>query len=367
MSQLTRYTQKVFASTAGSNQLSEYGSFIASPPGNLYSGSTITPAIVQQLSNFLDGQYAAVGGSYSPTIQDHNSLFYLLSYQSAYVLQSGIPEWDSGTTYYIGNMVRDNSGIVYVSLTDSNLNNNITDASKWRNILNYLANVAANDSNINFTATSNRFQNCLPTAPRTYKLPATNILAGDTWTFYNRGISNFPTTFNYIELVANDNSLIGYCLPNGSTIIQSNTSNPTTSTDWNVINSSSTGIYQISIQSQSGVFSGATITNYSGTQLFYTQNFNTIITTGILVSTGGTSGTSGNLGLYIPNPGNSVGFGSGVSGSLNTVFGQGNGAFTGGTVIENTGPGGADLLFSISFQTASTSSGIAFTVNYNIY
>ena len=90
---LVRYTQQIFASLAGNNQLSEYGSFAASPPGNLYSGSTINPNIVQQLTNYLQGQYSAVGGSYSPTIQDHNSLFYLFSYQLSYILQSGIPEW----------------------------------------------------------------------------------------------------------------------------------------------------------------------------------------------------------------------------------------------------------------------------------
>lgn len=130
MPNLSRYTQKIFASTAGANQLSEYGSFIASPPGNLYSGSTITPEIVQALSNFLDGQYAATGGTYSPTIQDHNSLFYLFSYQLAYLFQLGIPEWDSDTTYNIGSIVQ-SSGINYVSLQNNNLNNAITDGSYW--------------------------------------------------------------------------------------------------------------------------------------------------------------------------------------------------------------------------------------------
>lgn len=130
MSNLLRYTQQIFASLAGNNQLSEYGSFIASPPGNLYNGSTITPAIVQQLSNYLEGLYAATGGAYSPTIQDHNSLFYLLSYQIAYLLQKGIPEWDAGTTYFINDFVKVGEKI-YISLQNTNLNNLVTDTAWW--------------------------------------------------------------------------------------------------------------------------------------------------------------------------------------------------------------------------------------------
>ena len=130
MAELLRYTQQIFASSAGNNQLSEYGSFIAAPPGNLYSGSTITPAIVQQLGNYLEGLYAATGGAYSPTIQDQNSLFYLLSYQLAYILQSGISEWDAGTTYFTNQYVRSGRNL-YVSLQDNNLNNAVTNNSYW--------------------------------------------------------------------------------------------------------------------------------------------------------------------------------------------------------------------------------------------
>src|SRR6185437_13704395 len=95
MTNLARYAAKVFGSTAGSNQMAKYGSLIAAHPGNLYDGSTITPDIVQELSNYSDGLYAATGGAYSPTIQDQNSLFYLMSYQIAYLLEKGIPEWNS--------------------------------------------------------------------------------------------------------------------------------------------------------------------------------------------------------------------------------------------------------------------------------
>src|SRR6185437_172138 len=130
MTNLARYAAKVFGSTAGSNQMAKYGSLIAAPPGNLYDGSTITPDIVQELSNYSDGLYAATGGAYSPTIQDQNSLFYLMSYQIAYLLEKGIPEWNSDTTYYSNDYVRSGSQLYY-SLTDSNLNNAVTDNTKW--------------------------------------------------------------------------------------------------------------------------------------------------------------------------------------------------------------------------------------------
>ena len=133
MSALSRYTQKLFGTTAGANQLGKYGSWLASPPGNLYSGSTINPSIVQALSNFQEGLYASTGGAYSPLIQDQNSLFYLAFYQLSYLLQSGIPEWDSETTYFTNNFVRVGA-VVYVSLIDNNTNNSPNSSpSDWSN------------------------------------------------------------------------------------------------------------------------------------------------------------------------------------------------------------------------------------------
>ena len=70
MAGLQRYTQKQFGINAGPTQMGQFGSRIASPPGNLYSGSTITPDIIQSLSNFLEGSYASLGGAYSPLLQD---------------------------------------------------------------------------------------------------------------------------------------------------------------------------------------------------------------------------------------------------------------------------------------------------------
>jgi hypothetical protein len=127
MTRLTRYTQQIFGSNAGANQIAEYGSLANSTPAR-YSGSTITPAIIQTLSQYLSGWNSAVVASNSPAIEDMNALCYLFAYQLSYILQAGIAEWDLGTTYYTGDLVQI-SGITYVSLQDTNLNNNPTSST----------------------------------------------------------------------------------------------------------------------------------------------------------------------------------------------------------------------------------------------
>jgi hypothetical protein len=111
--------------------MAEFGSLAAGSP-TTYSGSTITPAIIQTLSNYLSGWLSAVVGANSPAIEDMNALCYLFAYQLSYLMQLGVSEWDSGTTYYIGSVVQDGAGNLFVSLTNANLNNALTSAANWR-------------------------------------------------------------------------------------------------------------------------------------------------------------------------------------------------------------------------------------------
>lgn len=120
----------MFASTAGTNQLAEFGSLAAGVPQR-YSAATVTPALIQALSNYLAGWSSAVLGGNSPAIEDMNSICYLFSYQIAYLMQAGIAEWDSATTYYIGSLVN-SGGAIYRSLTDNNLNNAVTSTTNWQ-------------------------------------------------------------------------------------------------------------------------------------------------------------------------------------------------------------------------------------------
>jgi hypothetical protein len=131
MSRLSRYTQQIFGSGAGSNQIAEFGSLAAASPAT-YSGTTITPTIVQSLSNYLSGWFGAVIGGNSPAIEDMNAICYLYAYQLAYVMQLGIAEWDAGTTYYVGSIAQDGTGNIYASLTNSNTNNALSSTANWK-------------------------------------------------------------------------------------------------------------------------------------------------------------------------------------------------------------------------------------------
>lgn len=116
MSKIVRKTALIFGQNAGFHQLAQFGSLAAGSP--MFSTD---PAVLQALSNWLEGWFSAVLGSNSPAIEDVNTAFYVLAYQIAYLMQEGIPEWDSGTTYYIGSVVQ-YSNVHYMSLIDTNLN-----------------------------------------------------------------------------------------------------------------------------------------------------------------------------------------------------------------------------------------------------
>lgn len=119
---ITRQTLLLFGSAGATSNFAEFGSQAASAPVKTKSIPTI-----QALSAYLNGWQSAVALGQAPYLEDMNSLFYLLAYEQCYTLQEGIPEYDSGTTYYIGGVVKylGNSGYTefYVSLVDTNIGN----------------------------------------------------------------------------------------------------------------------------------------------------------------------------------------------------------------------------------------------------
>lgn len=127
MAKIARKTAIPFASGAGATQIGQFGSF-AQTGTPAYS---MDPAVIQSLAAWTDGWYNAVIGGNSPCIQDVNSVDFVYGYQLAYLMQEGIAEWDSGTTYYKGSLVNA-AGIVYLSITDTNLNNAVTSVANWR-------------------------------------------------------------------------------------------------------------------------------------------------------------------------------------------------------------------------------------------
>ncbi len=129
MAKLTRVFQKVFGSSASGTQIGTFGSLAAGSPAY-----TSDPTVIQSLSAFLNGWYSAVIGGNSPAIQDMNALFFLAFRQIAYGFQSGIPELDATTTYFIGSLVSDGFGNIYTSLTDDNIGNALSSSANWRTL-----------------------------------------------------------------------------------------------------------------------------------------------------------------------------------------------------------------------------------------
>ena len=122
MSKLTRVTAKVFGATAdGTLADPEIGQFGSAKAGT-YNG-TGDIATIQDLAAWSNGWIDAVTPTQQfPSLPERTGVDKVLSYQNAYVLQQGIPEWDSGTDYYTNGFCSKN-GKIYFSKTDNNLNN----------------------------------------------------------------------------------------------------------------------------------------------------------------------------------------------------------------------------------------------------
>ena len=127
MARLQRVTSKVFAENA-----TEVGQF-----GSLNAGTKVTTTDIteiQSLPAWQNGwQAAIVGENCYPTLQERNGLDKVQSYFLNYLLQEGIPEWDSGTTYYQGSIVKLING-TNVQLYQSLINNNtsaLSDTTAW--------------------------------------------------------------------------------------------------------------------------------------------------------------------------------------------------------------------------------------------
>ena len=139
MSKITRATQQVFAGQVlANNNIAQFGSLKAGA-----AAYSLDPAIIQGLTGYGQGWAGAILANQAPALQDMNALFFLITRQLAYCMQAGVPEWDAGTTYYIGSVASNGTGKIYASLTDANLNNAVTDGTKWVLIGGYPAATAA--------------------------------------------------------------------------------------------------------------------------------------------------------------------------------------------------------------------------------
>lgn len=121
MAKLIRKNFKQFGASGATSNFGQFGSKQAGVPQ-----TSQDPTIIQQLTAWIDGwQNAISSGDKAPYLEDMNGWCFVVSYMIAYMFQSGIPEWDSTTTYFIGSVVQDavSGGQQFRSLQDNNIGN----------------------------------------------------------------------------------------------------------------------------------------------------------------------------------------------------------------------------------------------------
>ena len=125
-SNLPRVTQKIFAENTETN----IGQFGSAKNGSPFRTGDIQQ--IQALTAWGEGWDAAVISDRNyPPLEEMTGVQKVFSQQIAYILQKGMPEWDSGTTYFQNDMCRVGS-MFYYSKTDNNTGNNPeTDTTNW--------------------------------------------------------------------------------------------------------------------------------------------------------------------------------------------------------------------------------------------
>lgn len=114
MPKLTRYLQKIFANN--SNQVGVFGTGV--------DKETSKNVETLQSADYEEGWSSAIITNKNyPIWQERDGVDYGFSYQLAYLMQAGIPEWISTETYYTNSYCRVGSDIYY-SLQDDNTNHN---------------------------------------------------------------------------------------------------------------------------------------------------------------------------------------------------------------------------------------------------
>lgn len=124
MAKILRKFQKIFASGAANN--GQFGSAVA--------GTKITSSDVetlQALAAYLSGwDSATIGSQKLPTLEEFQALHYISNYQLAYLFQEGVSEWNTDTEYHENSMVKDGT-VLYLSKTNTNTGNAVSDTANW--------------------------------------------------------------------------------------------------------------------------------------------------------------------------------------------------------------------------------------------
>lgn len=132
MARLTRKNIKVFAGNATNN-----GVF-----GSLQAENPVTTTNVEQIQSLpawnVGWDSATMTSEKLPPLEEFQGIQYVTTYQQAYLMQEGMPEWASTVTYYKGSLAKEvtsNGFRIYCSLTDNNENHLLSDTSNWKKIM----------------------------------------------------------------------------------------------------------------------------------------------------------------------------------------------------------------------------------------
>jgi len=124
MAKILRKTQRIFSSNSPMTTVGVFGSKLAGTPTY-----TADPDLIQNAA-YLQGWDLALRNQNSLVKEDLAAIQYLYSYQLAYLMQQGIPEWNGTTTYYIGSVCSSQNQL-WQSLTDDNINNLPVAGTNW--------------------------------------------------------------------------------------------------------------------------------------------------------------------------------------------------------------------------------------------
>ncbi len=127
MAKLTRQTLKLFGSSGATADFAKFGSQAATAPVK-----TKDISVIQALAAWDEGWQDAVAIGEAPYLEDMNGLLYVHSYEAVYNFQEGVAEWDTGTNYFIGGVVKYLGNAGYVEFYASRIDNNLANAPSTR-------------------------------------------------------------------------------------------------------------------------------------------------------------------------------------------------------------------------------------------
>lgn len=128
MPKLDRKNQLIFAGqVAPTNVVAQFGSLAAGAKSYSNDVDAITA-----LPAWGTGWLTALINGSAPAMQDRNAIDYVTTYQLAYLMEQGIPDYKADQNYFTGSHCKDETtGIIYASKTNDNEGKALSDSTNW--------------------------------------------------------------------------------------------------------------------------------------------------------------------------------------------------------------------------------------------